>query len=1285
MTRRSVFLWVSFLVLVWTASNMSLSYVNADSFSMMPPGEPCAIYAEVGQGAFPFTDDNGHYYTAEYVQDRFCEAYERSAQHLGATREQGGGEDFVHWYWPSEEKYPVQDFETDDMIGEAVIIFTPQARTAFTIRDEIWDYYWPLNGPHGLVDGEPIGGPVTEQIETSYGSIQFFETAYIIQDVNIDETYATSYANAGYWLSSFYFVDAPDSHEFFNDIQGMKEHDLSNGCQWSTTILIKLYCPEAPATRGEFGLILARAIYGSDGSLPVYDPSEWVFEDENVSDLERRAAETLYRDNIVQGYINDNGDRVFGFDEYVTRGAVMAMVVKSLHLPRGNTIPAHPFIDINGHTFEWDIALGYYYGITQGFSDDTFRPDSLIRRGALARFLCIPFLNNCNGDRSELLRNDMWESVAPGIRLDNNNDGIQIAIADPKNPNIEVRIAADPVSIDPLRFDTHSLIELVQDHSDTRLNDNELFPFIAVNGTAFSPCNLQGITESSGSVLRDNILSTYYSHEQSAAGFLWYDRNGDVDGTPETRVYRIFDPDEFIPRILLPNEHLWDIGGDGTTRTILEPDIIESDITLGYSPFNVLLSGGIEVDLHSDLIRDFENERVTAIGIGELNGSPHIFMVQALPEVPLAEITEELLAQGADSIILLDGGGSSQFYAFGHGVNVHEAELENYSGCHVGGARTRPIINSFVIFSDSSRLAQLDIDLQGGEIDTSDGILIDTDENTFPLNNIEVTASSMPSVTLTYAPQPITYTYPLEHVERFFYLSAQYEDGSPATPSGTYTISVPYDPYDIPSNISEGDLSLYYWDGLSWVPELTSFVDNEAQRVVATPNNFGKWAILAKDNSMCRIYAVHDENLADSQFFTIDYQLVTDNIAPLGPLHSNEDLEGLAVDPLSGGFYASSSGSETENSKLYAVDNTTGEIYLINEIRDEIGTGFVGVSSLAFRADGTLWGFAKDGEHELQGLIQIDPTTAIASMVKKQDDLEIEGIAWTPDGSMLWLAVENKLYRHELGGTINFAFRPDIVGDIEGLEFRPDGLLLTGIHEGSDLNVYAIDTQSRDILISDSFDTDEFTDVEALVWPSWCTGTNMPTLTEVNSFNETTLDYRDNAGDGFYISIPANAVNQTTTLGYTNLDTSGTEGNNLTNVGYGFRLNAYQSGKYLSEFEFDTPIYVAVNYSDSSVEGMDETKLRLRYWEDGNWIDAACGEYDHNLEENRLSVPVCHLTEFGIFAGDDEPTSITQLLYPARPQSIVTNYLELGVVIVVLATGALLIVRRRNSMNAFGK
>ena len=54
----------------------------------------------------------------------------------------------------------------------------------------------------------------------------------------------------------------------------------------------------------------------------------------------------------------------------------------------------------------------------------------------------------------------------------------------------------------------------------------------------------------------------------------------------------------------------------------------------------------------------------------------------------------------------------------------------------------------------------------------------------------------------------------------------------------------------------------------------------------------------------CTIYAVNDQGSNNSQFFTINP--VTRQVAALGALRNNYDIEGLAVDPATGIIYATS-------------------------------------------------------------------------------------------------------------------------------------------------------------------------------------------------------------------------------------------------------------------------------------------------------------------------------------------------------------------------------------------
>jgi hypothetical protein len=70
------------------------------------------------------------------------------------------------------------------------------------------------------------------------------------------------------------------------------------------------------------------------------------------------------------------------------------------------------------------------------------------------------------------------------------------------------------------------------------------------------------------------------------------------------------------------------------------------------------------------------------------------------------------------------------------------------------------------------------------------------------------------------------------------------------TPTGKYTIKVPYSVSGLPSSIDESKLVLYYKDASgNWVKEASSTVDMTNHMVTANTNHFSEWAILAAATS----------------------------------------------------------------------------------------------------------------------------------------------------------------------------------------------------------------------------------------------------------------------------------------------------------------------------------------------------------------------------------------------------------------------------------------------------
>ncbi len=114
------------------------------------------------------------------------------------------------------------------------------------------------------------------------------------------------------------------------------------------------------------------------------------------------------------------------------------------------------------------------------------------------------------------------------------------------------------------------------------------------------------------------------------------------------------------------------------------------------------------------------------------------------------------------------------------------------------------------------------------------------------------------TIVFDYIPQSASDTGSLSDVGLFFKLDVTYlSTGQPAQlqPGQTYSMAVTYEPSNAPDGVNEADLALYFLEvtldpqpelsSTRWVREATSVVDVETNTIVATPNHFSSWAILA--------------------------------------------------------------------------------------------------------------------------------------------------------------------------------------------------------------------------------------------------------------------------------------------------------------------------------------------------------------------------------------------------------------------------------------------------------
>jgi len=218
------------------------------------------------------------------------------------------------------------------------------------------------------------------------------------------------------------------------------------------------------------------------------------------------------------------------------------------------------------------------------------------------------------------------------------------------------------------------------------------------------------------------------------------------------------------------------------------------------------------------------------------------------------------------------------------------------------------------------------------------------------------------------------------------------------------------------------------------------------------------------------VYGVDDRGLNNSQFFTMDP--VTHATNALGPTHYGYDIEALDLDPITNVLYATASDNNEFglSGYLFTIDKQTGDLTVVGT------TGFKSVEGLSFRPDGTLWGWAED-----KGLITIDPTTLATTMVFPSE-LDIEGLAWNNDGTLLYGVSGRKLYVFDPATGELHHLSSNLPGNGEGLEMRPDGLLMVGIHQTEGLVAY--DVSTRHVVRDQFISTEPFDDVESLAWPS---------------------------------------------------------------------------------------------------------------------------------------------------------------------------------------------------------
>jgi len=166
-----------------------------------------------------------------------------------------------------------------------------------------------------------------------------------------------------------------------------------------------------------------------------------------------------------------------------------------------------------------------------------------------------------------------------------------------------------------------------------------------------------------------------------------------------------------------------------------------------------------------------------------------------------------------------------------------------------------------------------------------------------------------------------------------------------------------------------------------------------------------------KPASSCQLFYVKQNKQQQSQFFTITVPEL--KLRKLSKLNKDFDIQDIAIDPKTHFIYASSG----KKGHLYKADSLTGKLFSIGDI------GFDQVDSLAFHANGTLYGWAQG-----HGMITIDLKKANGTVVIPTP-LFVETLTLTDkDKSIFYGSIENDLWKYDQDQAIFDKICPNLIG-----------------------------------------------------------------------------------------------------------------------------------------------------------------------------------------------------------------------------------------------------------------
>lgn len=249
-------------------------------------------------------------------------------------------------------------------------------------------YTRPATGTLGVIDISTPDAPVL----LAEGTIGFSSySSYLTTTVSDQYMYAVSYDGSNLAIIESYriFEDLPWENWAADAVLTCVKAAIVGGYPDG------VYLPDAPVTRDQMAVFVARALTGGDELVPSAPPTP-TFSDVPADHWAYQYVEYAAAQNIVGGYEGDLYEPSWN----VTRGQMAVFIARALVAPSGDAgVSAGPteptFPDVTSAN-AWSWCYNHVehiagLGVTQGYFDDLYHPEYVCARDQMAVFVARAF------------------------------------------------------------------------------------------------------------------------------------------------------------------------------------------------------------------------------------------------------------------------------------------------------------------------------------------------------------------------------------------------------------------------------------------------------------------------------------------------------------------------------------------------------------------------------------------------------------------------------------------------------------------------------------------------------------------------------------------------------------------------------------------------------------------------------------------------------------------------------------------------------------------------------